>query len=484
MKLDALYRKAVSVGIANDPRGPDAVRRILDDERKKSEKLKDDERDAWDADRLFNPYADTRLLAGDPAAEVRKLIVGIDMDAAEVLLAHTLNRDRAAGIDLVVAHHPQGVALAQLPDVMRVQSDMLAAYGVNISVAEQLMDKRIGEVERRVLPANHNRAVDAARLLGLPMMCLHTPADNCVNTHLAALFEREKPARLKDLVDLLKRIPEYRAAVRRMAGPKIVSGAENAHCGKISVEMTGGTEGAKTIYEAYAVSGREHDRQHAHQRGGPRERQEGPPQHRPGRPHLERHAGAEPALRRDREGRAARVRRRFGIREDPGVRALEPAVVALGAQGHDPAGEGAGVLEVARVGMGRRRGGHVGPGLVLGRLHQDLEGLHRHLPPAGERPDELGLGHEDRGVLEGLPREPAARDRAVGGEEGDLLSFGDRLEEDLDRIGDAVGLDRETREDELVRSEVARLGHRLERLVTRQGAEDRLRRRAWCSPSG
>ena len=255
MKLESLYRKAVAAGIAKDPRGPEAMRRILDDERAKSEKLSGDEREAWEPDRLFNPYADTRLLAGDPAAEVKKVMVGVDMDAAEVLLAHTLNRDRAEGIDVVIAHHPQGVALAQLPEVMRVQSDMLAAYGVNISVAEQLMDKRIGEVERRVLPANHSRAVDAARLLGLPMMCVHTPADNCVNTYLEALFAKEKPERLKDLLDLLKKIPEYRAAVRRMAGPKIVSGADSAHCGKISVEMTGGTEGAKTIYESYAASG-------------------------------------------------------------------------------------------------------------------------------------------------------------------------------------------------------------------------------------
>jgi putative NIF3 family GTP cyclohydrolase 1 type 2 len=255
MKLETLYRKAVAAGIANDPRGPAEVRRILDEERTRSEKLKDDERDAWEADRLFNPYADTRILTGDPATEVKKAIAGIDMDVAEVLLAHILNRDRGERIDLVIAHHPQGIALAQLPEVMRVQADMLAAFGVAISVAEQLMDKRISEVERRVLPANHSRAVDAARVLGLPMMCVHTPADNCVNTYLTTLFEKEKPARLKDLVDLLKRIPEYRAAVRRMAGPKIVSGSENARCGRISLEMTGGTEGAKTIYEQYAASG-------------------------------------------------------------------------------------------------------------------------------------------------------------------------------------------------------------------------------------
>ena len=255
MKLETLYRKAVAVGIAMDPRGPEEVRRILEDERKRSEKLKDDERDGWEEDRLFNPYADTRILAGDPSTEIRKAVVGIDIDAAEVLLAHTLNRDRSAAIDLVVAHHPQGVALAQLPEVMRVQADMLAAFGVNISVAEQLLDKRIDEVGRRVLPVNHDRAVDAARLLGLPLMCVHTPADNCVSAHLTALFEKEKPSRLKDLVKLLKGVPEYRAAVRRMAGPKIVSGSENARCGKISLEMTGGTEGARTIYEQYAVSG-------------------------------------------------------------------------------------------------------------------------------------------------------------------------------------------------------------------------------------
>ena len=169
MKLETLYRKAVAVGMARDPRGAEAVQRILAEEKTKADKLTDDERAAWEPDRLFNPYADTRLLAGDPAAEVRKLFVGIDMDAAELVLAHTLNRDRNAAIDLVVSHHPQGVALAQLAEVMRVQTDMLVAHGVNVAVAEQLLDKRIGEVERRVLPANHGRAVDAARLLGLPM---------------------------------------------------------------------------------------------------------------------------------------------------------------------------------------------------------------------------------------------------------------------------------------------------------------------------
>jgi putative NIF3 family GTP cyclohydrolase 1 type 2 len=117
------------------------------------------------------------------------------------------------------------------------------------------MDKRMGEIERRLLPVNHNRAVDAARLLGIPLMCIHTPADNCVTAHLKELFEREKPRTLKDVLDLLKKIPEYRKAERLGAGPKIVSGSDGGRSGKIFVDMTGGTEGPKTIFEQHAISG-------------------------------------------------------------------------------------------------------------------------------------------------------------------------------------------------------------------------------------
>jgi len=255
MTIETLYRRMVAAGMARDPRGPDELRRILEEEESKFRKLEKGEAEDYDRDRLFNPYADTRVLFGDAAAEVRKVAVGIDVEVGELLLVHTLNRDRGAGVDLVIGHHPEGSALARLHEVMGLQADLLAAYGVNVSVAEQLMEKRIGEIERRLLPVNHDRAVDAARLLGLPMMCVHTPADNHVSSHLTSLFERRKPARLKDLVELLKSVPEYRRAARRAAGPKIVSGSESARCGRIFVDMTGGTEGSKRIYERHAVSG-------------------------------------------------------------------------------------------------------------------------------------------------------------------------------------------------------------------------------------
>ncbi len=254
MKLDALYRKAVAVGISQDLRGADEIRKILRAEEADFKKLAGEESADFDIDRLFNPYADTRILFGLPETDIKKVIVGIDMEVPEVILTHTLNKDMGRDIDLIIAHHPEGRALAHLHDVMRLQADLLAACGVNVSVAEQLMDKRIGEIERRLLPVNHNRAVDAARLLGIPMMCVHTPADNCVTSYLTGLFKRRAPERLKDLLVLLKQIPEYKAA-RATAGPKIVSGSETNRCGRIYVDMTGGTEGSKSIYEQHAVSG-------------------------------------------------------------------------------------------------------------------------------------------------------------------------------------------------------------------------------------
>lgn len=255
MKLETLYKKIVAIGVNHDLRGKKEIQRILKDEETKFKKLTSEELESYDQDRLFNPFADTRVLLGDLKTEVKKIIAGVDMEVPEIILTHTLNRDRDMSIDLIIAHHPEGYALAQLHDVMKLQTDLLATFGINISVAEQLMDKRISEIERRLLPVNHNRAVDAARLLGIPMMCVHTPADNCVTSYLKKLFEREKPFKLKDITDLLKAIPEYRKSSQMMASPKIVSGSDNSRCGKIFVDMTGGTEGSKNIFEQHAVSG-------------------------------------------------------------------------------------------------------------------------------------------------------------------------------------------------------------------------------------
>jgi len=146
MKLKDLYHKVIEIGIKNDLRPREEIDHLLAEEKKKLSQLSPEEKEYYDLDRLFNPYADTRILYGDGEKEVKKVIVGIDMEIGEILLTYLLNQKEEKKIDLIIAHHPEGHALAQLHDVMKLQADLLARFGVTMSVAEQLMEKRISEV--------------------------------------------------------------------------------------------------------------------------------------------------------------------------------------------------------------------------------------------------------------------------------------------------------------------------------------------------
>jgi putative NIF3 family GTP cyclohydrolase 1 type 2 len=226
MKLSRFFELALRYGIANDPR------------RRKS---------------AIDGYADTAVLHGSPSAEIKKIMVGIDIDTSELLLADRLRQIR--GIDLVMSHHPQGKALAGLYGVMQVQVDILRSVGVPEPVAQGFLEERRRQVKRRLLSGNHNRPVDAARLLGIPFVCCHTPADNHVFRYVSSLIARKKPGLLKDVIDILDQIPEYRMAHRSLCGPRIMLGSPKKNAGKILVEMTGGTEGSQSVYKHLYRSG-------------------------------------------------------------------------------------------------------------------------------------------------------------------------------------------------------------------------------------
>ncbi|TEB05942.1 NIF3 (NGG1p interacting factor 3) [Pelotomaculum schinkii] len=254
MKIKEIYQLAVEKGIEQDPRARETVMKLLEKERKLYDELKEDEKKEFDQDKLFNPYGDTRLLYGDPEREVTRVLSGIDMETAEVLLADRLST-RGTKIDLIIAHHPEGKAMSALYQVMSLQEDVLAKFGVPINVAEGIMASRINEVKLGLMPLNHNRAVDAARLLDIPLMCIHTPADNHVNTLLQNMMDEKQPETLDDVIKILKEIPEYAEAVQYNAGPAIVLGNKKNRAGKIMVDMTGGTSGSEDAYAKLATAG-------------------------------------------------------------------------------------------------------------------------------------------------------------------------------------------------------------------------------------
>ncbi len=225
MKLGHLYNQAVRFGLDRDPRHRPSK----------------------------NPFPDTAILFGDPDAQIKKILVGIDIEVAELLLADRIRQKE--GLDLVMSHHPEGSAYAALYQMMQLQVDMLVDLGISPKVAQELMDERKMEVQRRILPRNHMRPVDAARLLGLPFMCVHTPADNHVYSFIKSRLEKAKPGLVEDIIDILMEIPEYEYAGCDSVGPRIILGSPRRRVGKISVEMTGGTEGPKEVFDKMYKAG-------------------------------------------------------------------------------------------------------------------------------------------------------------------------------------------------------------------------------------
>jgi hypothetical protein len=254
MKLKKIYELAVECGMLSDVRGMARIEKDLSLLRKSYDELPEKKKACFDKEKLVNPFSDTRILHGTGEEDIHSLMVGIDMEIGEVLLADRL-REKGKKVDLILSHHPEGKALAALADVMKLQTDVLLRYGVPINVSESLMDERMSEVQRRLMPVNHNRAIDAARILDIPFMSVHTPTDNLVTRYLMDLFEAKKPDLVSEVIDILNEIPEYRQAIELNSGPSIIAGSENRRCGKIMVDMTGGTEGSKNIFENLKNSG-------------------------------------------------------------------------------------------------------------------------------------------------------------------------------------------------------------------------------------
>lgn len=254
MLFEDIYHLAVDMGSKADPRGIEAVEKDLAEAAKAWQKLDEGEKEFFDVERLKNPYADTRILTGEKDSEIKSILVGIDMEVGEVLLADQLVA-RGTDIDLILSHHPEGRALSRLADVMHLQKGHMSAYGVPANVAYPIMEERINEIDRAFAPSNHYRAVDAAALLGFNFACVHTPADNLATEYMRNFLQVREDESLADVVKAMKTIPEYNAAAKRGAGPKILNGAPNCPLGQAYVDFTGGTSGPDENIKALVRAG-------------------------------------------------------------------------------------------------------------------------------------------------------------------------------------------------------------------------------------
>ncbi len=250
MLIQEIYNLAIELGIKNDFRTKKEIEDYLAHKKTEYNKLPKEEQKYFDKERLTNPYADSRIHNDNGAKKIKKILAGIDISVGGLILAREL------GVDLVINHHPVGLALSGLDAVMDLQIDLMEKIGVPVNIAEKMIHKRISEVARGLNPVNHFVTVDAARLLKINLINIHTPADNLVAQFITKQIAKENPRYVGEVLEILERVPEYQEAKKQGAGPVLFSGDKKNRAGKIvASEITGGTEGSKEIYQAMANAG-------------------------------------------------------------------------------------------------------------------------------------------------------------------------------------------------------------------------------------
>lgn len=254
MTLQEIYDLGLEMGIRADPRGVAAVKRFLEKRKKDHKELPEKKKKFFDPETLKSPYSDSRILYGDPKMKVKRVLAGIDAEASEVLLMDRL-REKGEKLDVLISHHPSGHALASLHEVMDIQTDQFGDAGVPLNVADALLRDRQSEVKRKFGPMNHSRAVDAAKLLDVPLLALHTIWDNLGNDFMKKYLSKKTFDTAGEILEYINEIPEFVEAAKGKSAPSVVSGSEGSRAGKVFVSFTGGTSPSKELYIELAKAG-------------------------------------------------------------------------------------------------------------------------------------------------------------------------------------------------------------------------------------
>lgn len=189
----------------------------------------------------------------DNGKEVKKVLAGIDMDNALLMLAKQL------GFDCVAHHHPAGI---NNPDIFelfgRDHMKKMMECGIPINEAQKLAYANVEKGKRATHSRNRTQIGDVAKLLDLSVVAFHTPADMLAERHVQekmnALTERNPRCTVQDVIDELLLIREYAEALPGQQ-PEVWVGTKNSFAGKIYVQMYGVGAPSAEEYQAYSDAG-------------------------------------------------------------------------------------------------------------------------------------------------------------------------------------------------------------------------------------
>ncbi|MFW9920335.1 MAG: hypothetical protein ACFFED_12100 [Candidatus Thorarchaeota archaeon] len=186
-----------------------------------------------------------------PSDNVKKVLIGIDMGTAELLLAREL------GYDLVIAHHPPGgTTRTHFEEVVKIQIQQMVDAGIPPHVAERAIHPRLEAVRLGAHVSNYDQVISAAKLLEMPFMNVHLPLDIVCRKRFSDTIQKgvasiDRP-RVKDAIEAMKTLPELDIG---LTDPIVFVGSSENLLGKWIVAMAGGTNGGAGVAKAYFDAG-------------------------------------------------------------------------------------------------------------------------------------------------------------------------------------------------------------------------------------
>ena len=255
MTLRDLYETSIEIGRELDPRGQAAIEWQLQRRRDEYAALPAWQQALYDQERFRNPYGDVRISHGPSETPIRTALVGINMHVQEMLLGVQLAA-KGTPIDAFISHHTNsvGISASLVADFMEINADYLIWEGVPEDEARacifDFMAARLQEHEDV-----HRIGPDTAQLLGYPLACIHTPVDYAHRQYINALFAREKPETVGDIVELMLTLPEMQEAARIGAVPRIMTGDPAQPTGRMHAKFAGGYAYPPSAFPLLAKAG-------------------------------------------------------------------------------------------------------------------------------------------------------------------------------------------------------------------------------------
>jgi len=212
-------------------------------------------------------YKDSRIhWADDLDKEINYIVGGIDINATDINYIHTLEKEEGREVDLMLAHHPTGGSLMSLTEVMPQQIQHYLDQGLSMNSVTKIFKTHCGKIDNSIIGMNYSREKIMSKGLKIPLINLHTQADNHVDEYYRRMLFNDSTksvghcvikdglATVEDVRLEVCNIPENKYAIDEFGyHPKITSGCPDSLMDKTFVAMTGGTNPDSALLEKSLV---------------------------------------------------------------------------------------------------------------------------------------------------------------------------------------------------------------------------------------